>query len=157
MVNLLVVSVPVLSEHRMVTPANSSMAVIRVTIALYLASCWAPTARVTERTVGMAIGIPPIRRTRMSSRPRRYWYRKPAYRTKISAITNIPIVTRQKEPICARIFCKWPVVSSSWPTREAARPKKVLGPVEMTTPSASPCLQVEPLNVSGKKKVTGES
>ena len=30
-------------------------------------------------------------------------------------------------------------------TREEARPKKVLGPVEMTTPSASPCLQVEPL------------
>jgi hypothetical protein len=29
------------------------------------------------------------------------------------------------------------MVSSSWPTKEAARPKKVLAPVEMTIPSAS--------------------
>lgn len=35
----LLLTVPVLSEQRMVTPANSSIAVIRVTIALYLASC----------------------------------------------------------------------------------------------------------------------
>jgi len=56
----------------MVTPASSSMAVMRVTMALYLASCWAPTASVTERTVGMAMGMPPIKRTRMLSRPRRY-------------------------------------------------------------------------------------
>jgi hypothetical protein len=65
-------TVPVLSEQRMVTPASSSMAVILVTMALYLASCWAPTARVTERTVGMAMGIPPIKRTRMLLSPRRY-------------------------------------------------------------------------------------
>ena len=52
---------------RMVTVAgNSSMAVIRVTMVLYLVSCWAPTARVTDKTVGMAIGIPPIKSTRMS-------------------------------------------------------------------------------------------
>lgn len=36
---ILKLTVPVLSEQRMVTPASSSMAVIRVTIALYLASC----------------------------------------------------------------------------------------------------------------------
>ena len=60
-------------------------------------------------------------------------------------MTKIPMETKQNEPIWARIFCKWPVVSSSWPTSDAARPKKVLAPVEMTTPSASPCLQVEPL------------
>ena len=32
MVSLLVVTVPVLSEHKMVIPANSSMAMIRVTM-----------------------------------------------------------------------------------------------------------------------------
>lgn len=45
------------SEHGIVTPANSSMAVMRATMALYLANCGAPTARVTESMVGMAMGI----------------------------------------------------------------------------------------------------
>jgi hypothetical protein len=39
MASLLVVRVPVFSERRMVTAANSSIAVMRVTMALYLASC----------------------------------------------------------------------------------------------------------------------
>ena len=42
-------------------------------------------------------------------------------------------------------------VVSSWSTREAAGPK-VLAPVEMMTPSASPCLQVEPLRNKGDER-----
>ncbi|KAI9299885.1 hypothetical protein BJ944DRAFT_273757 [Cunninghamella echinulata] len=55
----------------MVTAAISSIAVIRVTIALCSANCLAPIARVTDNTVGIAIGIPPIKRTRTLSIPRR--------------------------------------------------------------------------------------
>ncbi|KAL0086950.1 hypothetical protein F4703DRAFT_1543651 [Phycomyces blakesleeanus] len=69
--SLLRVKVPVLSEHKMVTAAISSMAVIRVTIALCSASCLAPMARVTDKTVGMAMGIPPMSKTSMLSTPRR--------------------------------------------------------------------------------------
>lgn len=56
-VSLFCVSVPVLSEQRMSTPASSSIEGSRVTIACFLASSLAPTAMVTDRTVGMATGI----------------------------------------------------------------------------------------------------
>jgi hypothetical protein len=51
-VSLFWVKVPVLSEHRMSTPASSSIADRRVTIASFLARRRAPTAMVTESTVG---------------------------------------------------------------------------------------------------------
>jgi hypothetical protein len=47
------VNVPVLSEQRIVTAASSSMAVIRVTIALCSDNCFAPIASVTDKTVGL--------------------------------------------------------------------------------------------------------
>ena len=56
-VSLFWVRVPVLSAHSMSTPANSSMAANRVTIASFLASRRAPTAMVTDSTVGIATGI----------------------------------------------------------------------------------------------------
>ncbi len=56
-VSLFWVRVPVLSEHSTSTPANSSMAASRVTIASFLASRRAPTAMVTDSTVGIATGI----------------------------------------------------------------------------------------------------
>ena len=56
-VSLFWVRVPVLSEHSTSTPANSSMATNRVTIASFLASRRAPTAIVTDSTVGIATGI----------------------------------------------------------------------------------------------------
>ena len=56
-VSLFWVSVPVLSEQRMSTPASSSMATSRLTIACFLASSRAPTAMVTDSTVGIATGI----------------------------------------------------------------------------------------------------
>ena len=56
-VSLFWVRVPVLSAHSTSTPANSSMATNRVTIAFFLASRRAPTAIVTDSTVGIATGI----------------------------------------------------------------------------------------------------
>jgi hypothetical protein len=58
------------------------------------------------------------------------------------------IVHKQKLPILARIDCKWPTSSPASPTSLAARPKKVLVPVPITTASASPCLTVEPEKTS---------
>ena len=56
-VSLFWVRVPVLSAHNTSTPANSSMATNWLTIACFLASRRAPTAMVTDNTVGMATGI----------------------------------------------------------------------------------------------------
>ena len=56
-VSLFWVSVPVLSAHSTSTPASSSMATSLLTIAFFLASRRAPTAIVTDSTVGIATGI----------------------------------------------------------------------------------------------------
>ena len=56
-VSLFWVRVPVLSAHSTSTPANSSMATNLLTIAFFLASRRAPTAIVTDSTVGIATGI----------------------------------------------------------------------------------------------------
>ena len=62
------VSVPVLSAHSTSTPASSSMATSRLTIACFLASSRAPTAIVTDSTVGMATGIAATVSTRANCR-----------------------------------------------------------------------------------------
>ena len=46
-----------MSAHSTSTPANSSIATNRVTIAFFFASRRAPTAIVTDNTVGIATGI----------------------------------------------------------------------------------------------------
>jgi hypothetical protein len=56
-VSLFWVSVPVLSVQSTSTPASSSIATSRLTIAFLLASRRAPTAIVTDSTVGIATGI----------------------------------------------------------------------------------------------------
>ncbi len=56
-VSLFWVRVPVLSAHSTSTPASSSMATRRLTIACFLARRRAPTAIVTDSTVGIATGI----------------------------------------------------------------------------------------------------
>ena len=56
-VSLFSVRVPVLSEHSTSTPASSSMATSRLTMAFLLANRRAPTAMVTDRTVGIATGM----------------------------------------------------------------------------------------------------
>ena len=56
-VSLFCVRVPVLSAHSTSTPASSSMATNLLTIACFFASRRAPTAMVTDRTVGIATGI----------------------------------------------------------------------------------------------------
>ena len=57
------VIVPVLSAHRMSTPAISSMATSLLTMASFFASADAPTVMQTERTAGMAAGIAATIRT----------------------------------------------------------------------------------------------
>ena len=66
-VSLFWVRVPVLSEHSTSTPASSSIADNRVTMASFFASRRAPTAMVTDSTVGMATGIAATRSTRQNS------------------------------------------------------------------------------------------
>ncbi len=56
-VSLFSVKVPVLSVQSTSTPANSSMATNRLTMAFFFASRRAPTAIVTDSTVGIATGI----------------------------------------------------------------------------------------------------
>ena len=56
-VSLFWVRVPVLSTHSTSTPASSSMATSLLTIAFFRASRRAPTAIVTDNTVGIATGI----------------------------------------------------------------------------------------------------
>ena len=59
-------------NNRIVTAASSSIAVTCVTIALCSDNCLAPIANVTDKTVGIAIGIPPIKSTNKLLIPRRY-------------------------------------------------------------------------------------
>jgi len=67
-VRTFLVRVPVLSEQSTSTPASSSIADSRVTIACLLARRCAPTAMVTESTVGIATGIAATVRTRANCR-----------------------------------------------------------------------------------------
>src|SRR6266480_4404427 len=66
-VNLFWVNVPVLSEQRTSTPANSSIDSSRETIALLLASFRAPSAIVTDSTAGIATGTEATKRIRTIS------------------------------------------------------------------------------------------
>ena len=63
-VSLFWVKVPVLSVQSTSTPASSSIATKRLTMAFFFASSLAPTAIVTDSTVGMATGIAATVRTR---------------------------------------------------------------------------------------------
>ena len=72
-VSLFSVSVPVLSVHNTSTPANSSIADRRVTMACFLAKRRAPTAIVTESTVGIATGMAATKRTNANSNVTRKW------------------------------------------------------------------------------------
>nr|GMD77868.1 hypothetical protein ZEAMMB73_Zm00001d050215 [Ipomoea batatas] len=67
--SLLRVKVPVLSLHSTSMPAISSMAVILLVMAPCWDSLWDPIAIVTDKTVGMAIGMPPIKSTSRLSIP----------------------------------------------------------------------------------------
>ena len=58
------VRVPVLSEHRISTPAISSMEDNRDTMAFSLDKASAPSAMVIEKTAGMATGMDATRRIR---------------------------------------------------------------------------------------------
>mmetsp|Transcript_24320 Transcript_24320/g.79342 ORF Transcript_24320/g.79342 Transcript_24320/m.79342 type:complete len:258 (-) Transcript_24320:512-1285(-) len=58
---LLRVRVPVLSLHKMVMPASSSMDERRATIAFSCASSWQPSASVVVHTTRMAIGMEAMR------------------------------------------------------------------------------------------------
>ena len=66
-VSLFSVNVPVLSEQSTSTPASSSIASNRDTIALRFASSRAPNAMVTDKTAGIATGTEATRRIRTIS------------------------------------------------------------------------------------------
>eukprot|EP00850_Spirogloea_muscicola_P007650 SM000039S14480 [mRNA] locus=s39:305275:312361:- [translate_table: standard] len=121
-VSWLRVNVPVLSLHRMSMPAISSMAVIRFTIApclcqsvasrasasylsLIVCTClarwWEPMAMVTDSTVGMAIGMPPINSTRRLLMPFLYLRFCMANITIASMRMPMKMDTMQKLPIIA--------------------------------------------------------
>lgn len=72
MVRTPVVRVPVLSLTRTSTAASASTAAMDVTTAPFAASCRAPSADVTDKTVGIAMGTPPISSTSALDTPRRY-------------------------------------------------------------------------------------
>ena len=74
-------------------PAISSIAVILFVMAPCFDSLWDPMAIVTDKTVGMAIGIPPMRSTRRLSIPSLYFLFWMGYITTIS--TSIPTAMEQ--------------------------------------------------------------
>jgi hypothetical protein len=135
------VSVPVLSEHRTSIPASSSIAESRVTTAWACAIFRAPTAIVTESTVGRATGIAAMVRTSTNctlvtgSSPR-------TRETASIRIASAIATTMSALPILRTARWKWLTV---WAvsTSSAVRPKKVRGPVAETTASASPRVTVE--------------
>jgi len=153
--NLFRVRVPVLSLHRTSIPAISSIAVILFVMAPCWESLWEPIAIVTDNTVGMAMGIPPIKSTNRLSIPSLYLRRWIGYMTMSSMMIPTAIEQMQKLPIAVSTFWKcptWLVLS----TRCAAFPKKVCTPVAMTTASISPFLTVDPENTSSEELfVTG--
>ena len=121
MVSVFWVRVPVLSEHRTSTPASSSMATSRVTIACLSASSQAPTAIVTDRTVGMATGMAATVRTSANWRvsatgsPRRI-------ETMTITVTRATASRMRNFPICRTACWKWLTVAASW-TSSAVLPK----------------------------------
>jgi hypothetical protein len=119
------------------------MAVMRVTMAFFLASSPAPTARVTERTTGMAMGTPPMSTVRMLLTPSRYSYLNEAYCTMMTTRRNERMTAMQNPPTAFMSHWKWPDCSVE-STSAAALPKNELTPVLVTTISISPCLTVEP-------------
>lgn len=64
-VSLLVVRVPVVLLYKMVTQSNSSIAIIQVAIALSFMGYQAPTTRVRNNMMCMAMDIPQIKRIRI--------------------------------------------------------------------------------------------
>lgn len=127
------VSVPVLSLHRTSIPAISSIAVIRLVIAPWtqphacfffkknsLGKCtrkrvnaraltcwerrWEPIASVTDSTVGIAMGMPPINRTRRLFIPSLYVRRWTGNMTMISRSIPMAIEHMQKFPMEVRTW-----------------------------------------------------
>lgn len=98
-VSLLSVRVPVLSLQRTSIPAISSIAVILFVMAPCWDSRWEPIAIVTDKTVGMAIGIPPMSNTNRLSIPCLYGLFWMGYITMISITIPTAMEQMQKFPI----------------------------------------------------------
>mmetsp|Transcript_39805 Transcript_39805/g.81422 ORF Transcript_39805/g.81422 Transcript_39805/m.81422 type:complete len:291 (+) Transcript_39805:1151-2023(+) len=142
------VRVPVLSEHRMVMPANSSMADRRATITLRWARRREPTAMVDVHTTCMAMGMDATSSTITTDRaPKMVWELVSSAVTRRS-MKMMAHSTREMNSsarvILNRIFWKRPWVSSMF-SRSAALPKKVLAPVAHTTALSSPRFTAEPI------------
>ena len=81
------VSVPVLSEQRMSTPASSSTVDSLVTIACFAARARAPRAMVTDSTAGMATGTAAMVRTRAN------WSTSSSLSPRNTATTNMSMAS----------------------------------------------------------------
>ena len=112
---------PVLSEHSTSTPASSSIATSRLTIAFFLASSRAPTAIVTDSTVGIATGIAATVSTRANCSVSRIGSPRTIDTTVITATMATARMIRYV-PIFSTARWKWLTVCASC-TSSAVLPK----------------------------------
>ena len=124
-VSLLRVRVPVLSLHRTSIPAISSMAVILFVIAPCSDRRWDPIAMVTDKTVGIAIGIPPIRSTSMLSIPSLYFLCWIGYITTISISMPIAIEQIQKLPMAVNTWSNYQQPSKHQSNKKKKIPEEI--------------------------------
>ena len=120
-VSLFWVSVPVLSEHKTSTPASSSIATSRLTIAFFFASSRAPAAIVTDSTVGIATGIAATVSTSANCSVSRTGLPRTIDTTVITA-TSATARSIRNFPIFSTARWKWLTVRASW-TSSAVLPK----------------------------------
>ena len=120
-VSLFWVRVPVLSEHSTSTPASSSIATSRLTIACFFASSRAPAAIVTDSTVGIATGIAATVSTSANCSVSRTGLPRAIDTTVITA-TSATASRIRNFPICSTARWKWLTVRASC-TSSAVLPK----------------------------------
>ncbi len=121
------VRVPVLSVQSTSTPASSSMATNRLTMAFFEASTRAPTAIVTDSTVGIATGMAATVRTRANCRVVKNGSPRMVETMMITTTMDSARMIR-KVPILRTARWKWLTVWASW-TSSAVFPKYVSAPV----------------------------
>ena len=149
------VSVPVLSLHRMVMPASSSMALRRATMTRRLASMCEPTASVEVQTTSMAMGMEATRMTMTTESAPTAFPCEPAslmWRGSSCAVMSLAKMAAHSttempsRPAVMRssTACRWPC-PSTLSMSAAAVPRKVRVPVAVTMASPSPRLTAEPI------------
>mmetsp|Transcript_23799 Transcript_23799/g.32739 ORF Transcript_23799/g.32739 Transcript_23799/m.32739 type:complete len:390 (-) Transcript_23799:272-1441(-) len=148
------VSVPVLSEHRMFMPAISSTAESRATMAFSSAKSRHPRAIVVVHTTLIAMGMEEMSRTTQKERA------SSRSAPLMSRIVNVMEMMTQPSVVSVtlmdwKIFSKC-AISSTLLISVAVLPKKVSDPVPVTNASHSPLVTVDPMRqASPTRMVTG--